>query len=354
MSIFTIVVLLGIFLIIGGISLAATPLITFMSAGYFIIVLFFIWGIAGIIRGVREKRYDKDFFFAILSLILAIVGFATPGAAALNSSMLIYMAAFWFLLHGVLSIINAIRTYKEGAGTAVVVIGVILGVLELILFGYSMAHPAVLAVSIGVLIGFYFIESGLNLILIGSVACKGGNNLTILFTIMGVLMIIGGFCMIATPLTSFFSVGHCIIMLLFINGVLGIVRAILNKRYDREFFFSILSLILGIIGFSVPGLAERGSLAMLYIAAAWFILRGVLSIIAALDNKKKGAGTAVVVIGIILGVLELIIGILSAAHPAVLAIGLGIFIGLSFIESGFNLIFTGSAVSSAVAISRDL
>ena len=55
---------------IGGVFLAGSPMITFMSAGYFIIFLFLIAGIMGIIRAVYEKRYGKDFIFAILSLFL--------------------------------------------------------------------------------------------------------------------------------------------------------------------------------------------------------------------------------------------------------------------------------------------
>ena len=70
MSKFSLVVILGVLMILGGLSLMATPLITFVSAGYFIIFLFFVWGIYGIFRGISEKRYNKDFFFSILSLIL--------------------------------------------------------------------------------------------------------------------------------------------------------------------------------------------------------------------------------------------------------------------------------------------
>ena len=60
------------------------------------------------------------------------------------------------------------------------------------------------------------------------------------------------------------------------------------------------------------------------------------------------------VLGIALGVLEIIIGIYSAAHPAVLAVSLGVLIGIYFIESGANMIYLGSTVSRAVAIGREL
>ena len=305
MSTFTVIVILGFLMIIGGVSMAATPLITFMSAGCFIIVLFFLAGITGIIRAVQEKRYDKEFVFAILSLIMGIAGFVIPGAANMTNFVLLYMAAAWLFIHGILSIIAAIGNKKEN-GTFLMIIGVLLGVLELGLCVYSVAHPAVLAVNLGILIGLYYIEHGISTIIIGSAVCKGGNNLTVIFTIIGILTVIGGISMIATPLATFFSIGYAIVLLFFLNGVLGIIRAVNEKCYDRRFFFAILSTIFGIIGFAVPGVVNMNSYIILYIAAVWLFIHGVLTIISAVDSKNKGAGKAVVVTGVILGVLELI------------------------------------------------
>ena len=42
MSIYTLIVLIGTLMIIGGISLAAMPLMTFVTAGYFVIILFLL------------------------------------------------------------------------------------------------------------------------------------------------------------------------------------------------------------------------------------------------------------------------------------------------------------------------
>ena len=171
MSTFTAIVILGILMILGGVSLMATPLITFMSSGCYIIILFFIWGLFGLFRGIAEKRYNKEFFLSILSLILGIIGLVVPGAVAMTNSVLLYFAACWFILHGVMAIVNAIRS-REEAGTGFMVIGVILGVLELIMAVYSVAHPAVLILSLGFLTAFYFIESGANVIFIGSAYAK--------------------------------------------------------------------------------------------------------------------------------------------------------------------------------------
>ncbi len=353
MSTFTVIVILGFLMIIGGFSMAATPIFTFIGAGYFIIVLFFIAGIIGTIRAVHEKRYDKEFVFAILSLILGIAGFVVPGAAAMNNFVILYMAAAWLFIHGVLSIISAVGSKKQGGGTFAMVIGILLGVLELGLCVYSVAHPAVLAINVGILIGLYYIEHGVSTIIIGTAVCKGGNNLTVMFTIIGILTIIGGFSMIATPFATFFSIGYAIILLFFIKGVLGIVRAVNGKCYDKQFYFAILSTILGIIGFTVPGIAGMNSYIVLYMAAVWLFIHGILTIIAAVNSKNKGAGTVAVILGVMLGVLDLLMCVCSVIYPAMLAFNLGILVGFYFVVSGINMVLIGPDISKAVAISRE-
>ena len=170
MTVFSII--MGILMIIGGVSLMATPLSTFMSIGYYIVILFFVSGIMGIVRGVVRKDFGLEFIFAICSLLLGIAGLAIPGVAVMNNFIILYMSAFWFLVRGILSIITAIRSRKMGAGTEVLVLGIILGVLELIMGIYSFAHPLALAVTLGFLTGFYFIESGINMICLGYVSSK--------------------------------------------------------------------------------------------------------------------------------------------------------------------------------------
>ena len=349
---FSMIVILGVLMILGGLSLLSTPLINFISSGYYIVILFFILGIVGIVRGISEKRYDKHFIFSILSLILGIVGLVVPGAVAMNNFILLYLAAGWFLVHAIFTIIDAIAGRRNGGDTLTMVLGVALGVLELILAIYSIAHPAILAVSLGLLIGFYFIESGVSMIIIAKAACPGGNSLTILYTVMGLLTVIGGIAMFATPLLTFLGTGPCIIMLFFINGVVGVAHGIIEGRFDKFFFLSLLSLILGIIAVTVPGIAAMTDSILLYMAAGWFCIHGLFTIFNAIANRKKSDSALPMVLGIIVGVLGIILGIYSVAHPAVLAVGLGLLIGFYFIESGVNLILLGSAYSQAVAVAR--
>ena len=161
-------IILGALLIISGFSLMFTPLATFMGTGYFILILFFVFGIFGIVRSIVEKRFGLRFAFAIISFILGIVGLCVPGAAAMNDFFILFMAAAWFIVHGCLTLVTAINGKKLGAPTGMVVCGIILGIIEIILGAYSFAHPFVMALTLGYLIAFYFIEEGINMIVIGS------------------------------------------------------------------------------------------------------------------------------------------------------------------------------------------
>lgn len=91
-----------------------------------------------------------------------------PGLKFLTSTTIIYMMAVWFLLQGVITIVVGLRKRKlpeeEKKGW---VGGVLIGVLGLILGIYSLFHPVALAFSVGMLLGIYFIISGINLITLG-------------------------------------------------------------------------------------------------------------------------------------------------------------------------------------------
>ena len=161
-------IILGIIMVVCGFSLMCTPLITFLGAGYYIVALFFIFGVFGVIRGFSTKNFGLDFVFSILSLIFGIVGIAKPGAVLLTDFTLLYFAAAWFLFRGIVTFAAAIGADKEVLGGWRKALCIILGILEIALAIYSIAHPIILALTIGFLIGFYFIESGFNLIFVAS------------------------------------------------------------------------------------------------------------------------------------------------------------------------------------------
>ena len=163
--------ILGIIMAICGISCVCTPVMTFLEAGYFLVILLLVYGIATIIRSVVEKNYGLPFLFGILSVILGVVIMVVPGLRLMTDGMLIYIMAAWFLIQGIVEIFVSFKLKKlqEGKGWIWTLIFGIIGVLVGI---YSFIHPLLLAFTFGILVGAYFIESGINMIVMALTAPK--------------------------------------------------------------------------------------------------------------------------------------------------------------------------------------
>ena len=65
-------VIIGILMLICGVSCMCTPLVTFMDAGYFIVIMVAVYGVIGIVRAIAEKHFGAGFVFSILSVIFGV------------------------------------------------------------------------------------------------------------------------------------------------------------------------------------------------------------------------------------------------------------------------------------------
>ncbi len=132
-------IILGILMAICGISCICTPVMTFLEAGYFLVILLLVYGIAAIVKAVAQKEYGMPFLFGILSTVLGIVIMVVPGLKLMTDGMLIYIMAVWFLMQGVVGIVLSFRQKKlKGKGwigTLILgVLGVLLGLYSLLAF----------------------------------------------------------------------------------------------------------------------------------------------------------------------------------------------------------------------------
>ena len=141
-------VILGILMILCGISCMFTPLSTFITTGYFIVILMAVFGITGLVWSITKKKYGTTFIFSILSIILSIVLLFFPNLMLLADGVLVYLTAAWFVIQGIVSIVTSV-TFTRVLGSGMWVLQLIVGILGIILGCYSFFHPAVLAISMG-------------------------------------------------------------------------------------------------------------------------------------------------------------------------------------------------------------
>ena len=163
--------------------------------------------------------------------------------------------------------------------------------------------------------------------------------MTVLFIILGILLVAGGFSCMFTPLLTFMNTGYYVVILIFIFSVFGIIKAIVEKRFGVNFVFSILSVLLGIVMLVFPDSLLFAEGVMLIMTAIWFVMMGIVTIINSI-YMKKATGSGIWILSLIFGILDILVGCYSFFHPMVLAVSLGILIGIYFIETGLTLIFS--------------
>ena len=162
-----VMIILGILMVLCGGSCIFTPILTFMQTGYFLMILLLVYGAAGIVKAISSKQYGVNFAFSIISVIVGIIIACVPGLALMTDGMLLYMMAGWFILQGIVSVAVSIK-FKGAAGGKKWIWGLVLGIIGILLGIYTMVHPMLLAFTMGILIGVYFIESGISMIVLSS------------------------------------------------------------------------------------------------------------------------------------------------------------------------------------------
>ena len=124
-------------MIICGFSFMFTPLITFMDAGWFIVILVAVYGLIGLIKGISEKTYGVRFVFSVLSVIFGIAVIFFPRLMLLADGVLIYMVAVWFVMQGFVSVFTAVNVTKR-LDSGLWILQLIFGILGILLGCYSL------------------------------------------------------------------------------------------------------------------------------------------------------------------------------------------------------------------------
>ena len=160
--------------------------------------------------------------------------------------------------------------------------------------------------------------------------------MTALLIILGVIMIIGGAVCLLTPVATTFGVMYLFIILLFVAGIMFLVRGI-AYRSAWDIIVAILALLAGaFIAFS-PNMAFVTETIILYIVACWLIIRGIFGVVEAFSARRI-IGGGMFALSLIVSLLVIIVGIYSFIHPMFFAGFLGILVSCFFIIEGIDLI----------------
>lgn len=151
-------------LLIGLLALFA-PGVTFTSLVIFLGAFMFIDGILSIIAGISARKRVREWGWYIVSglfgILIGVITFINPFATAVA---LVYMAALWAVVVGIVEIVIAFRLRKEITGEGWYIAG---GILTIIFGILIMTNPGAGALTLTMVFGIYAVIAAVMLISLG-------------------------------------------------------------------------------------------------------------------------------------------------------------------------------------------
>jgi uncharacterized membrane protein HdeD (DUF308 family) len=162
-------------------------------------------------------------FFGVVSIIAGVLALAWPGPTLL---VLAVVFGFELIVWGVYRLVGAITFGDAGGGART--LWAILGVLSLLLGFYSLRHIVITLLSLGLLLGIFWLVDGIGLI-VSAVEHRGmpGRELSLL---SGVLGAIAGLVLLVWPAISILTLAWLAGLWLLILGVTQVGMAIQLRR----------------------------------------------------------------------------------------------------------------------------
>ena len=165
--------------------------------------------------------------------------------------------------------------------------------------------------------------------------------------ILGVLTAIFGIYAMTVPFKTFLGIGWILGILFFMNGVENVISALSQEKKDG--WKCVLGILTGLAGLYLlfSGVARYlTDVMVIYIVGACVLLYGVFSIVSGVKTYKEAKGHSI--IKIVCGILSIIVGLISIAHPAAAMVYIGYLIAAALIIQGINTVILTVSISKIV------
>ena len=163
-------------------------------------------------------------FFGVVSIIAGVLALAWPGPTLL---VLAVVFGVELIVWGIYRLVGAITFGDAGGGART--LWAILGVLSLLLGFYALRHIVITLLSLGLLLGIFWLVDGIGLI-VSAVEHRGmpGRGLSLL---SGVLGAIAGLVLLVWPAISILTLAWLAGLWLLILGVMQVSVAMQLRRH---------------------------------------------------------------------------------------------------------------------------
>ncbi len=158
-------VILGLVCFVGGIYCLFTPGLTFLSIGWIAPVALIVAGVGAIVKfftSASKGLATLDIIWGLVAIALGVIFLFFPEARAALDFAMIYIFAGWVLVAGILRIVASVKMAK--AKESLWGIPLAVGILLVVLGGYSFFHPMASLFAIGYLIALWLIMGGINIV----------------------------------------------------------------------------------------------------------------------------------------------------------------------------------------------
>ena len=158
------------------------------------------------------------------------------------------------------------------------------------------------------------------------------------YTFQGVLMIVVGILAILVPFAATLATTLFFGWLLILGGVVGAVAAFRSKQapgFWSNLLLAILSVVLGGVILANP---LAGTVTLTWILAIFFVLSGLFNFSIARAVRLSTTRFWLVIVS---GIVDIGLAVfLIAGLPGTAVWAVGVFLGISFMTSGFGLLFS--------------
>ncbi len=165
-------IILGVFLIIEGISCILTPVSTYLTLAWIIGVAMVIYSVSALCSYSERKRLGLadgwSFANAIVSLIFGVVLLFSYSMQLVVDVFMLYFASLWLILAGVFRIISTARLHKMNLAPYWVW-SIILGIIMILSGVISLFFPGAMLISMGINLGIMIIISGIDMISLATI-----------------------------------------------------------------------------------------------------------------------------------------------------------------------------------------
>lgn len=158
-----------------------------------------------------------------------------------------------------------------------------------------------------------------------------------LFLIEGVVLLLLGVAAVVVPPLAGLGVTIFIGWLFLIGGVVGLV-ATYGARQAPGFWWSLLSAVIALLaGASLVWNPLAGLVTLTYVLIIYFVIDGVLSLVAAIEHRRELSGRWQWLA--ISGLIDLVVAaMIIAGLPGAFAWALGLLVGIDLVFAGASLI----------------